>query len=424
MNFHCTGINHRTAPVGVREQLWFSADETRALIPMLKQHAASECVLTSTCNRTELYCLLRDDASDDNAIWSVLANRKNTDGNVRDSHFYSISSLHAVKHLFRVASGIDSMVVGDVQILNQIKEAFSLAQEIGSVGPVMNRIFTQALHVGKRARTETAIGEGAVSISYAAAELASKIFEDLSRRTALLVGAGETGKLTAQHLTSRNLGNLLLANRTRQRAVELANALSGQVVDFDQLQRHLVDVDIIITAIDGSQYLLSADQLRQTMKQRGNTPLFIIDIGVPRNIDPAANTIENIFLNDIDSLKQIIDKNLEHRLLEVQKVDRIVLDELVKFNSWYQSLQVTPTIQELREQFEAIRSAEVENHRHQFAPDKQETVDLLTKRIVNKILHTPMVNLKNGMGTHGGNTMREKIHLLRHLFGLDKGSSV
>jgi glutamyl-tRNA reductase len=420
MNIFCIGINHRTAPIEVREKLWFSQEEIRTFLSGFKERHATECLLTSTCNRTELYYSPREESLPDPGHWKLLVDLKNAGEVAGEQHFYSLSALRSVKHLFSVACGIDSMVIGDVQILNQLKEAYTLAQETGSTGSIVNRLVSTALHAGKRARTETEIGEGAVSISYAAAELASKIFDDLSKRTALLIGAGETGKLTAKHLAGRSLGKLLLANRTLLRAEEIASSLGGNAVPFEELLSTLPSVDIIISAVDVQTYILSADQLRQAMKLRGNKPLFIIDIGVPRNIDPAANSIENIFLHDIDALNHIIDNNVAHRKQQIQKVEEIILHEVTEFNNWYTSLQVTPTIQELREQFELIRSSEVEKHLRQFDPQHQEALDLVTKRIVNKILHTPLVNLKNGSNGYTSEKTKDKIHLLRHLFGLDK----
>ena len=230
MNLRCIGISHHTAPIDIRERMWFSNEEVRAALATLREAQIDEGVLVSTCNRTELYYVPRKDEKDGDAIRQSLAHSKSAEGMVQKKHFYALADTEAVRHAFDVASGIDSMVLGDVQILNQMKEAFSLAQECQSTDILLNRLFNTALHVGKRARTETEIGEGAVSISYAAAELASRIFEDLSKRTALLIGAGETGKLTAKHLTSRNLGSLLLANRTRQRADDLVGQLGGRVV--------------------------------------------------------------------------------------------------------------------------------------------------------------------------------------------------
>ncbi len=421
MNLFCLGINHRTATIDIREKMWFSADETRSALTRLRELHVQESLLVSTCNRTELYYVPFENKSNGAPLWNTLATFKQAEQFVEEKHFYLLSSLNAVKHICNVASGIDSMVLGDVQIINQVKEAFSIAQEMHAAGPVLSRLANTALHVGKRSHTETEIGEGAISISYAAAELASKIFENLSTCTALLIGAGETGKLTAKHLAGRNLGKLLLANRTRTRAEELAKHIGGTVVDYSQIIHELQNVDIVISSVESPTHVLSANDIRTIMRTRRNKPLFIIDIGVPRNIDPTANSIENIFLHDIDALNSIIDNNLSHRTAEMPKVRQIVFDEVTNFNTWYNALEVNPTIQELREQFESIRKSEVEKHLHHFTA-KEDEVEILTKRIVNKILHTPMVNLKNNHGTEHEDT-KAKVHFLRHLFGLDKKHS-
>jgi glutamyl-tRNA reductase len=258
-------------------------------------------------------------------------------------------------------------------------------------------------------------------VSYAAAELASKIFSDLSKRTAMLVGAGETGKLTAKHLQGRNLGKMVFTNRTRAHAERLAEVLGGgSVVDYERMAVEVPNVDILISSVNSPTHVLTAAEIRQAMKSRGNRPLFIIDIGVPRNIDPAANTIDNVFLHDIDGLNQIIDGNLAHRRAEIPKVERIIEEEATVFEHWFASLDVSPTIQQLREAFESIRSEEVGKHANHFDKDTADAVDLLTKRIVNKILHTPMSNLRNGTGEPGTDETRTKIYFIRHLFGLDK----
>lgn len=420
MNIHCLGISHRTAPIEIREKLWFSADEMRSALPAFMEGHCSEAMLVSTCNRTELYFVPGPGGPNGEPFWKALSGLKRAGPEVREEHFYALSSSDAVNHLFAVATGIDSMVLGDVQILGQIKEAFAAAQELQCTGPVLNRLCTSALHIGKRAKTETEISEGAVSVSYAAAELASKIFEDLGRRTALLIGAGETAELTAKHLAGRKIGKLLIANRTHEHAAALAGKLGGEVARFDNLLSEIERADIIISSVNAPAHILSAADLRTAMKARGSRPLFIIDIGVPRNIDPEANKIGNIFLNDIDGLTHIIDRNVAHRAAEIPRVEAIISAETQQFLSWYRSLEVTPTIQQLREQFEEIRVAEVEKHAHQFAPDKREALDLLTRRIVNKILHAPTVNLKNGHPHVTGEETRHRIRLVRTLFGLDK----
>jgi glutamyl-tRNA reductase len=420
MNLYCTGINHRSASIDIRERLWFSRDEIREFITAFGSQRANECVLVSTCNRTELYYVPRGPSLNGQDTWQTMVDAKRAGDHATQQHFYNLESIFAAKHLFSVACGIDSMVLGDVQILSQIKEGFSIAQDAGTNGILLNRLFETALHAGKRARFETEIGEGAVSISYAAAELASKIFEDLSRRSALLIGAGETGKLTAKHLASRRLGQLLLANRTRERAESLATQLGGTVVDFGSLDANLVHADIVISSVEAPSHVLTEQMVRQAMHTRGSRPLFIIDIGVPRNVEPTVNDIENVFLHDIDALNHIVDQSLATRRAEVPKVEQIILDELTHLEQWHKSLDVSPTIQDLRQQIELIRQAEVSKHLHHFAPENREELDLLTKRIINKILHTPIVNLKNGSADPGEEETKAKVRLVRYLFGLDR----
>lgn len=420
MNIFCTGINHRTAPIDIRERMWFSNEEIISALPVLKEKFLQEAVLVSTCNRTELYYVPQSQRLNGEPLWHILAAFKSAEPHVGENHFYSLDAGNTVKHIFSVASGIDSMILGDVQILSQMKDAYNVARDAHCTDILLNRLFPAAFHVGKRTRTETEIAEGAVSVSYAAAELATKIFEDLSRRTALLIGTGETGTLTAKHLTGRNLGNLLLANRTRARAEELVAHLGGRVIDFHNILPELSQVDIVISSVESPSFVLSQNEIRQAMKQRGNKPLFIIDIGVPRNIDPLANTIENVFLNDIDALNHIVDKNLAHRKEEIPAIQKIIAEESALFTAWYDSLEITPTIQQLREHFEAIRQGEVEKHLHHFPAESKEDLELLTKRIVNKILHTPMVNLRNQPAEEPESNTQTKVFILRHLFGLDK----
>lgn len=416
MKIVCLGLNHRIAPVSVREMFWFSDDGVRAILARLKEAGAREAVLVSTCNRTELYVVPAPD-QDEQSLWGLLAASKSAQGECGSAPHYALHSLRAVQHLFKIASGIDSMVLGDVQILGQLKTAYALAQECRSAGPLLNKLFHAALHTGKRVRSETEIGDGAVSVGYAAAELASKIFHDLSRKTALLIGAGETGELTAQHLRSHGLGTLLIANRTRERAEQLCSRIDGSVVAFEEMHAVLPEVDIIISSVSAPGYVLSRPQIEAAMKRRGASPLFVIDIGVPRNIDPEAGTLANLFLHDVDSLQQIIDRNLERRRAQLPRVMEIVLQELVQFDRWHASLELNPTIQLLREQFELIRQSEVEKFSHHFDRDHQEDVAMLTKRIINKILHGPMVNLKGESAR--GHEVQKEIQMVRAIFGLD-----
>ncbi len=425
MNLALIGINHRTAVLNVREKLWFSEAELPPALAQLKNEFFTECFIVSTCNRTELYGIVdmqKIPGSSGSIIKSAseaFVDLKSASEIVLPEHLYRFFGCKAASHLFKVASGIDSMVIGDIQILNQIKSHYNLAASEGTVGTFLNRLVQTALRVGKRARTETTICEGAVSVSYAAVELASKIFSNLSEKKVLLVGAGETAELAAKNLAGRGVASLSVANRTRAKAEELVRDLGGSVVNFDQLESALNTVDVLITSVSSPEYILTQDQLRRVMKARSNAPLLVIDIGVPRNVHPDVNKLENVFLNDVDSLSKIVDQNLARRKSEIAAVNAIVLEELVGMRQWFESLQVSPTISDLREFFENVRSDEVKKNINRFSEQDRELVDLLTKRIVNKLLHLPTTNLKNGNG-ESAEERHKKIHIIRGLFGLHK----
>jgi glutamyl-tRNA reductase len=429
MNLALIGINHRTALLDVREKLWFADAELPPALAQLKNQFFTECFIVSTCNRTELYGIADPQKipGNVNAIMQsaseALVNLKSASESVMPQHLYQFFGCKAASHLFKVASGIDSMVIGDIQILNQIKSHYNLATAERTVGVFLNRLVQTALRVGKRARTETTICEGAVSVSYAAVELASKIFSNLSEKRALLIGAGETGELAAKNLVGRGVASLSIANRTRAKAEELVKELGGTVVDFDQLEGSLRDIDVLITSVSSPQYILTPDQLRRVMKARSNAPLLVIDIGVPRNVHPDVNKLENVFLHDVDSLSRIVDQNLARRKSEITAVNAIVLEELIGMRHWFESLQVSPTISDLREFFESVRSDEVKKHINRFSEQDRELVDLVTKRIVNKLLHLPTTNLKNGNG-ESPEERHKKIHIIRGLFGLHKNEPV
>jgi len=424
MNFFSVGISHHTASVEVREKMWLSEEEIRAVLRQLKGRFFTECVLVSTCNRTELYGMALAEGVDDAAVKKFLIDFKAAGQGVMPDHFVGASAGSAVHQLFKVASGTDSMVIGDIQILNQVKEAFNLSREANALGPVMNRLMQATLHVGKRVRSETAICEGAVSVSYAAVELANKIFADLSKKSVLLIGAGETGELTLKHLMGKGIGQIKIANRTREKAEALVAAMGGTAVDYTNIVEALRSVDIVVTSVNSPVYIVQPEDVQKVMRQRSNNPLFIIDIGVPRNVNPASKKIENVFLYDIDSLNTIVDKNLDRRKAEIPRVNAIIREELVEFFNWYNALQVGPTIQDLREAFESIRQQEVEKNINRFKSEDRELVELLTKRIVNKLLHQPMTALKEG--TESGNGQTEtllRVKALRELFGISRSET-
>lgn len=419
MNFLSISISHHTAPVEIREKMWMSPDEVKEALREVTRRYFSECMIVSTCNRTEVYGMTPNVSVDDAELRKYLIDFKNAGTVVAPEHFNGSFAGGAVNHLFKVASGIDSMVIGDIQVLNQVKEAFQLSRELNHLGPVMNRLMQSSLHVGKRVRTETGICEGAVSVSYAAVELSSKIFEDLSKKSALMIGAGETGELTVRHLLGKGIGKLQIANRTREKAEILVKELGGSVVDYDQLVDALRTADIVITSVVSPSYIVGPEEVQKVMKQRSNNPLFIIDIGVPRNVDPVSRKIDNVFLYDIDSLSAIVDSNLERRKAEIPKVTNIIREEIVAFFHWHNSLAVGPTIHDLRDALESIRKEEVEKNINRFAQQDRELVELVTKRIVNKILHQPVTTLKHGAenGARGGETL-SRIKALRELFGI------
>lgn len=420
MHLVLVGINHRTALVDVREKLWFSDDELRVALQELKSRFFSECFIISTCNRTELYGVADvppDVPFETEPVIDYLLRFKATAGNDVRSALFTLGGARAAAHLFKLAAGIDSMIIGDVQILNQIKTHYSLAAALHVTGTFLSKLIQTAYHVGKRTRTETTICEGAVSVSYAAVELANKIFSTLSEKSALLIGAGETGEITAKNLVARGIGSLTIANRTRAKADELAAAIGGTAIELDDLLTTLRHVDIVISSVNSSSYVLTAEQVKRTMKVRSHAPLLIVDIGVPRNIDPDVNKLENVFVHTMDSLARIVDQNISRRKTEIPAVNAIVLDELTIINRWFESLQVNPTISDLREMFESVRAEEVKKNINRFAKEDRELLELVTRRIVNKLLHLPTTNLKNTTAD-ASNDRYTRIHAIRTLFGL------
>lgn len=421
MNLLCVGISHHTAPLDVRERLWFSSDEIRRTLPLLKPLSASESVLFSTCNRTELYVLMENGTIEPDVLKNLLIAQKSATEKVQPSDMFMMTAGDAARHLFRVAASLDSMVLGDVQILAQVKEGFNLATELRTAGVFMNRLFQLAFRVGKRTRTETEIGEGAVSISYAAVELAEKIFDDLQKKTAFVIGAGETAELTATHLRGKNIGKLLITNRTQERAEQLAQKVHGTAVPFDSWCDALAESDIVISSVEVNRYIIQPSDIQSLVRKNKNGPLFVIDLGVPRNIDPQIKELENIFLYDLDTLNTMIDENLQHRQTEVPKVDAIIVDVLAELTQWYSSLEVNPTITALTQFMESIRQEEVAKNINRFNPKDRELVELITKRIINKIIHAPIVNLRNGQETSLTERL-QKMSAIQKLFGLAKSS--
>lgn len=418
MNLLCVSISHHTAPLEIRERLWFSPEEIRTFLPAVRDRLGVDAAMFSTCNRTELYVFSSDEEplAFDRTRDMLLEGKSAQD--IPVDSFRLLTGVDAVDHLFRVSSGIDSLVIGDVQILGQVKEGLQLAEEAGTSGFFLTKLFHAALRTGKRARSESRIGEGAVSVSYAAVELAEKIFDELGQKTALVIGAGEMAQLTAKHLRGKQIGTLYITNRTPERSKSLAEMVDATVIPYEEFKDHLGKIDIVITSVAAEEYVLTAPVLGEINKRRSGGALFLIDIGVPRNIDPGVRNLENVFLYDLDNLTGLVRENELKRKNEIPRVNRIVAEEQSEFTVWVSGLQATPTIAALTDRIESIRKEEVEKNINRFDPRDRELVDMVTKRIINKILHTPIVNLKNG----SDKSHSERLHTisaLRKLFGID-----
>lgn len=424
---YLVGINHRTAEIAIRERIWFSDEEVRAFLPVVKDKYFDECFMISTCNRTELYGVTKSEIAESviDEINVLLTNEilaaKNAGSNIELKHFYHLKDIFAVNHLFKVATGLDSMVLGDVQILNQIRDHYTIAADSKVSGAVMNKLLQSAVHAGKRTKTETEISKGAVSVSYAAVDLAAKIFFELSQKTVLLIGAGETGELTAKHLVARGIGKLLITNRTLKKAEEVAASLNAIAVPYDSFVSMLPEVDIVISSVGATDFVLTAEQLKDIVNRRRQSPLLIIDIGVPRNIDPNVNKFENIFLHDLDSLSHIVEQNHARRRSCIASVNAIILEELNEFNRWFQSRSIVPTIESLRELYDSIRKEELEYHIHKFNEKDKEIVDLVSRRIVQRLIELPAMELRNGK-SDSPKQKEAKLQAIRDLFGLHKNS--
>lgn len=398
MELIVVGLNHNTAPIHIRECLAFPENKMEdALFKVHTIPSVKENMIVSTCNRVEVYAATRET---DKAILDLkhfLSQFHGLPLKEFEKTLYSFMGEEAVKHIFRVASSLDSMVVGEPQVLGQIKSAYEMAVESKTSGIILHRLLHRAFHVAKRVRTETKIGDSAVSVSSVAVELAQKIFETLEKKTVLLIGAGEMCELAARHLISGGVEKVLVTNRTYERAVSLAQEFKGETIPFDEMNQGLKKVDIVISATDAPQYLIRHDQMAKVIKERKQKPIFFIDIADPRDIEPSVGDIENVYLYNIDDLKKVADENVKDRRKEAQKAEAIVQDEVIKFVNWYHSLEVTPTIVALRNKFEEIRKKELEKtlSLHPNLSEKEKkSLEALTSAIINKILHTPSTLLK------------------------------
>jgi glutamyl-tRNA reductase len=398
MRLFVVGLSHRSAPVELRERVDFGrAGLERALAALMASGRVREGVVLSTCNRSEVYAALERD-SDVESLTRFISDYHDIPHSEIAGHLYVHRGADAARHVFRVAAGLDSLVVGEPQVLGQVKAAYNLASDRGATGALINRLFHSAFGTGKRVRSETGLSEGAVSVSYAAVALAKKIFGTVKGRTVLIAGAGEMAKLTGVHLKAQEAGRIVIASRTTALAERLATELQGQAVPWSQLPEVLVAADVAVTATGSSIAVISRDLVQSVMRQRPHRPLFIIDIAVPRDVEPSAGDLEQVFLYNIDDLQQIVKDNLARRGAELSRAEAVVEEEALRFAHWLRSRDVIPTVVALRQRFEAIRRSELQRLDPKLAalpPEARARVDEVTRLIVEKLLVSPTERLKS-----------------------------
>jgi glutamyl-tRNA reductase len=397
MRFSITGVNHKSAPVEVRERLAFDEPSLAAALLDLKGRPGfCEGMILSTCNRVEV-ALTCEDATASLAVDEFLADTRQVARDWVTPYLYHYEDSEAIRHLFRVAASLDSMVVGEPQILGQLKSAYALAKEHGAVSGFLDVLLTRAFNVAKRVRSETEIGANAVSVSYAAVELARDIFGTLDDKKVMIVGAGKMSELAARHLRRSGATHIYVTNRTNERAVEMAQIFDGKIVEYTKFMASLPEVDIVITSSGAPHYIITRDEMKKVIDARRNRPMFLIDIAVPRNIEPSVNKLDNVFLYDIDDLQKVVDSNLKGRMHSAEEAEAIIREEVDRMMARLKTREVVPTIVSLQEQLEKLRAGELARMRGKFGsltPEQEEALIALTKGIINKIAHGPISELR------------------------------
>lgn len=424
MNIIVVGLSHKTASVDIREKVAFSPNSIeKPLHELVNLDGIVEGIIVSTCNRVEIYATTRDIAGGIARIRRFMADYHHLAHDLLEPHLYSYHGEEAIRHVFRVASSLDSMVVGEPQILGQIKTSYGYAAEYKSSGIILNRFLHKAFSVAKRVRTETRIASSAVSVSFAAVELARKIFGNLTDKTVLLIGAGEMCELAARHFLTNGAKGVMVTNRTFERAQKLADEFDGEAIPFDELFLHLHKADIVLTSTGAPHAIITPPDLEEVIKRRRMRPMFLIDIAVPRDIDPAVNEMDAVYLYDMDDLQQVVAANLEGRKQEADKAEAIIAEEIIQFYKWVATLEVTPTIVALRNRFEELRKAELERTLAGWKdapPDAEKRLEALTSAFMNKLLHQPTTVLKKA---GQGNRTDLYLDALRALFDLELGGT-
>jgi len=418
MSILVVGLNHKTAGVDVRERLAFNNQKRDdGLLGIYTLSEIHEAALLSTCNRVEIYASVRTADSAAEQVKDFLSKFHKIPRAAFEPSLYCHRDTEAIRHIFRVSASLDSMVVGEPQILGQLKDAYDHALMRKTTGIILNRLLKKALSVAKRIRNETRVAENAVSISFAAVELARKIFSDLSTKTIMLLGAGEMAELAARHLVSHGVGDIRIANRTYERCCELAEEFCGTPVRFDEYLDQMAQVDILICSTGAPTYVLLKEDMQKIMRERRNRPVFMIDISVPRNIDPAINDLDNVYLYHVDDLQQVVDANKQERKKEAEKAETIINEEVDKFHAWLESLDSVPLIVALRDKAAHIKQEELGKFLAKHPTLDQQTiadVDYLLSALMNKMLHYPTVALKETNGDR-----KAVISVVKKIYGLN-----
>jgi glutamyl-tRNA reductase len=419
MKLLITGVSHKTAPVEVRERLAFREEALPSVLADLQaRDGVSEALILSTCNRVEIAVTTEDAGDPQQVVDAFLSEQKRVEPDALGPYVYRHEGRDAIHHLFRVAASLDSMVVGEPQILGQLKAAYGAAKATGACCGWLEGLMTRAFSVAKRVRSETGIGQMAVSVSFAAVELARKIFGSLHNRTVMIVGAGKMSELAARHLRRSGASHVYVTNRTYERAVELAHVFQGTPVEYGRFTAMLPEVDIVVASSGAPDYILRKDDVQRVIAARRNRPVFLIDIAVPRNIDPAVNDLDNVFLYDIDDLQGVVNANLRERMKEADHAEAIVTEEVERMMARLKVQEVAPVIVHLQEQLEQIRRAELEKVRRKYGPlteKQEEAFEALTRGIINKIAHGPISELRNQAGNPDGVHVIAAIRKVFHL---------
>jgi glutamyl-tRNA reductase len=410
-------MSHRSAPVEVRERVAFPPCAGRSFLRRLKDEGVvSEAVLLSTCNRTEIYAVVEDEGARGRVL-DLLAEDRGVERRPLEQDTYWLTDAEAVRHLYRVASSLDSMVVGEGQILGQVRDAYRTATEEHCAGQILNRLFHTSLRVGKKVRSETGIGDSSLSVPRVAVKLAEEVFGDLTGRRALVLGAGDMSELVVKHLKDRGIADLLIANRTPQRASLLAERVGGRAVAFDALAAELPEVDVVVSSTGSGEWVVQNETVAGALESRSE-PLFFIDIAVPRDIDPVVQTLERVYLYDIDDLQAVVERNAEGRQDAAEEGEAMISPAVLEFTGWLSTLHVVPLIQELRDGAEQIRRHELARalSRMELSPEEAASVERMSYSLVNKLLHGPIQEIK--ARAEAGSPL-ESSEVRRRLMALD-----